>query len=103
MRISDWSSDVCSSDLRTPFGQGHAGDVIGRVPDNHGSCSVQTGPDHRLLLPQGTASIVQILRAKELPHGDSDRMDHPEVFQKFLTVIGKVLVDRKSTRLNSSP
>src|SRR3546814_8589527 len=45
-----------------------------------------------MLLPQGTASIVQILRAKELPHGGSDRMDHPEVFQKFLIVIGKVLV-----------
>src|SRR3546814_5773167 len=46
MRISDWSSDVCSSDLRVQIGDGDAlqfdEDVVGRV---------RVGPD--LLIDEG--------------------------------------------------
>src|SRR3546814_11435733 len=34
MRISDWSSDVCSSDLRASVSRGGAGSVVGGLAQN---------------------------------------------------------------------
>src|SRR3546814_5874933 len=57
MRISDWSSDVCSSDLRRPRTRGPAG-------------SRRRGPD------MGTASLAS---ADEAPRFyDLDEHPHPE-------------------------
>src|SRR3546814_5072641 len=122
MRISDWSSDVCSSDLRS----------IGRAPDrrrqsSRGMCGAHVGPviarlmlaiercargaddgvDHRIekargvLLPRFLVGIDQaeVLEAKVSAVGD------------FVTIvvvqadscagIARQAEDRKSTRLNS--
>src|SRR3546814_5930772 len=39
MRISDWSSDVCSSDLRLPR-EPHRGSDLGRLWRNRGRCGI---------------------------------------------------------------
>src|SRR3546814_1257810 len=39
MRMSDWSSDVCSSDLLTPVGAQRAGNKDGTIPEWTGKAS----------------------------------------------------------------
>src|SRR3546814_7329365 len=59
MRISDWSSDVCSSDLvgslvgREPVVHGHAhgSDLAGSVVDGHDLPAVLPHPQHLLAGP----------------------------------------------------
>src|SRR3546814_6164150 len=111
MRIRDWSSDVCSSDLHPParrwraddrpaarVGQGNAGHV--RRPARDGG-SRQGGK------PGVSAAIAAAPRAERLPvwlklvHGlGSIAYGVKENgFSTFLLLFYK---DRKSTRLNSS-
>src|SRR3546814_3760168 len=106
MRISDWSSDVCSSDLADPPAQGQLVD----------------GAD--ILAVDGDAAAGDVVEAVEQPrqgrlagagcadHGDLLARRDPEAdaFQDLAArVIGEMHVvehhlagDRKSTRLNSS-
>src|SRR3546814_10373142 len=111
MRISDWSSDVCSSDLRSSQIVGlHRKDrfvrLIGRhlveqlvdpgVDDQDSGVrgTDETGRDHA---PVESDQVVVEARRVEQPHRlgmiaelrPADRLPQ--------------LVDRKSTRLNSSP
>src|SRR3546814_16358050 len=62
MRISDWSSDVCSSDLRAEGGAGqvvHHLVEVGVVHDD----AVILGPAHRLYpLAVRDAAVVDIMR-----------------------------------------
>src|SRR3546814_7051091 len=103
MRISDWSSDVCSSDLMTSeevlrltramAEVGHRLDwgerlvvdkhCIGGIPGNRTSMIVvPLAMAHGLTIPKTSS------RAIPSPAGTADTME--------------VLADRKSTRLNSS-
>src|SRR3546814_2896362 len=106
MRISDWSSDVCSSDLLTvegDYAKVERGEGVLLLAD----VKLKGSP----LAKSGSASLWDIgdgVVCLEV-HSKMNTMD-PEVFK----IIGKALeivpnqfkalvVDRKSTRLNSSP
>src|SRR3546814_2705868 len=88
MRISDWSSDVCSSDLRDRLlaAVRHVGDVHA-VPEH-----VVQAVD---LYDRG-AKVGQQLRA-EWPCDREAEIEHGDAFERRLDPL-----DRKSTRLNSS-
>src|SRR3546814_14287209 len=60
MRISDWSSDVCSSDLRSIFLGGHVG-------PNTGICPSGEGTGEQKWVAGGPPSLVTAL-------GDTSRM-----------------------------
>src|SRR3546814_10902869 len=97
MRISDWSSDVCSSDLQRTNSD---------LANSFGN------------LAQRTLSFIKKNLDGRLPHGESTDADHelltlvtqavatefPATMQDFALsqAIDIWLRDRKSTRLNSS-
>src|SRR3546814_9816537 len=102
MRISDWSSDVCSSDLRQQSGQQHAGAAIGGV----------AARVHQLA-QEGDEHIVGQTLAVDFDGGEMA----DQVGSRILTLLdeqsaeegaelgarlGALRRDRKSTRLNSS-
>src|SRR3546814_9161905 len=102
MRISDWSSDVCSSDLKPPPAVAGGG---AELPRSGGRSSAGTGLDRRpgpqQVAAQDLADVL-VLVAARLQAGDEVR----EVGHRA-QLVGKlaahaVEVDRKSTRLNSS-
>src|SRR3546814_3235062 len=98
MRISDWSSDVCSSDLVEPGQRGEAGHAVGgevdgqiqagqRLDRSDAPGQADRGPRHALDLrtAQGDgAAAHRSVQPYPVERGASDRED------------------RKSTRLNSS-
>src|SRR3546814_7616250 len=97
MRISDWSSDVCSSDLADGNGHGHGDkrDDQGAEEDRHGAegalaCHL-VGADRDLRLPvEAEQELAQGYTVEE-PERLEEQRNHD-------TERG----DRKSTRLNSS-
>src|SRR3546814_7141552 len=54
-RISDWSSDVCSSDLVTRFGRGQAAYAIGRAHSNRVRLHPSLRTRHPLTAREGLA------------------------------------------------
>src|SRR3546814_2518259 len=99
MRISDWSSDVCSSDLRAELAgplEGQAGNVDA--------------------IPPVPPLQVHLARTVDADLGDVRRRHVPEDTEHLVLVVEKVVgdpcygnvvgvharLDRKSTRLNSS-
>src|SRR3546814_2799887 len=93
MRISDWSSDVCSSDLRARV-LAHLRDEASLLERSHHAVDVHAadrgdlGPGHRLLVGDDGQALQR--RARE---AGRLALEHEP-----LDVGG----DRKSTRLNSS-
>src|SRR3546814_18860704 len=67
MRISDWSSDVCSSDLDTPAIAQHAGGPEKRILP---SLSCRRSPEHRAAASAKSASV---LRCSETQFRKSSR------------------------------
>src|SRR3546814_3179314 len=128
MRISDWSSDVCSSDLRRPIvvEQSLAGPRIHPVEFGvDASCVIaatnQLTLEQTLLdLASGeqheikTANIVgkaDLTIAGTMPRPDQTRVRQTQFFQEKRGALRRddgvktrdvVATDRKSTRLNSS-
>src|SRR3546814_6438693 len=102
MRISDWSSDVCSSDLQFDIGLAtRAHEVAGMSASTFlrsvGACILP--PGHRLadrayIEPADLAGEPFI----SLMHGDRTRRRVDRIFEDA----GVEREDRKSTRLNSS-
>src|SRR3546814_4281023 len=96
MRISDWSSDVCSSDLRgIPLRtEQHAQDRMGEQREDD-----REGPADRREI--GDAAQVAVLQRMALAQlgGKGRQQDRHESLEDALAVD---LEDRKSTRLNSS-
>src|SRR3546814_6699597 len=109
MRISDWSSDVCSSDLDPPRQCGPVARVAQRVefapppePQRH---------KHRSIRLFGKLGMVDEIKAKVAARigiiGPASDLDQPApavaeaVASLAVTEIGTPL-DRKSTRLKSS-
>src|SRR3546814_5436622 len=82
MRISDWSSDVCSSDLIKRYALDAEGLVLDRV-------SLRAGDDIRLSAPQPQFESASVLLTGEFA-------------RPGLYTVRKGETDRKSTRLNSS-
>src|SRR3546814_4099850 len=104
MRISDWSSDVCSSDL--PWGSPSAGEprvVIGlegdpAVPERFGPLPAGAVDEQvEVRVPAG-AVHQHAVAAAEVAMDDSEQ----HLVAARFEVDGHVAVDRKSTRLNSS-
>src|SRR3546814_2840579 len=94
MRISDWSSDVCSSDLVGADGELAA---PGRAPS-------QADAQARPLLLAGRVDDLADDVCAESTVGAADRqgLAVPAVGQAGHVAAGHQLRDRKSTRLNSS-
>src|SRR3546814_5028794 len=98
MRISDWSSDVCSSDLALESGSGLGGQMI---------VERDRGCDRRLVIlvpaEPGNRSAVQIQSAVQSVAAGIGRAVVMECFGVVIHVERRVgPTDRKSTRLNSS-
>src|SRR3546814_10255181 len=116
MRISDWSSDVCSSDLRTArLCRAHRG-RCGKARDQpaepalspSGARLAETAAvarqHHGAVDRQGAGVMELLFLAHRVPY-PPDRGDKIRSFHllKHLAARATVhLVDRKSTRLNSS-
>src|SRR3546814_9735591 len=105
MRISDWSSDVCSSDLGLP--------AVGAIEHLHHMLAGGAGPVARRIFRVAAAGQafdprMMVGRVKErhritVTPAARTAIEHP-VHIRAIAVIGPALhqVDRKSTRLNSS-
>src|SRR3546814_1330861 len=102
MRISDWSSDVCSSDLiepsapLVPYNDPTLMFVnAGMVPFKN----VFTGLEKR---PYSTAVSAQKCVRAGGKHNDLDNVGYTARHHTFFEMLGNFSLDRKSTRLNSS-
>src|SRR3546814_3132453 len=97
MRISDWSSDVCSSDLTQSNGQGHetayAQIVAARLGIDMDRIRVLQGDTDLIARGNGTGG------SRSIPEGGvaCDR-----TAEAVIAKGQRVTADRKSTRLNSS-
>src|SRR3546814_3358709 len=101
MRISDWSSDVCSSDLRglvddakNRLGSG----VAVLVAVNEGRASVAVGVTQDLV---ATHSAVDLVKSAVAALGGQGGGGRPDMAQGGGPEGDKAQADRKSTRLNS--
>src|SRR3546814_3844529 len=98
MRISDWSSDVCSSDLPVTPGIGHADWLAVRSND------VGDDKDLRPLLVIVSVKHIAVERPKAAAEGELllGRQTLISEDDRAVMVVGGFDLDRKSTRLNSS-
>src|SRR3546814_4894693 len=105
MRISDWSSDVCSSDLRgSQTAKGKAGQASGNEGGSTASINLQTS-DLGVGSTDARSSIDivnhDVRNAIANAERAASRSRTPEA--AFSSELGRaILGDRKSTRLNSS-
>src|SRR3546814_1558388 len=116
MRISDWSSDVCSSDLIV-LGHGMSGEVLQRVMDDELDagfylsipsdtlttsetifCKVLTRYSYKVLAPAGWESQVRDKEWRQLAGLPWLATPTASAHHRLLAQV----LDRKSTRLNSS-
>src|SRR3546814_5042641 len=106
MRISDWSSDMCSSDLREQLACAHRESNVHRVlPDDHSQRVA--GRRHIVADRKGEAADSSVYRrldvgVAQVELGALEGSLKPLHFAERLRVLGLGLVDRKSKRLNSS-
>src|SRR3546814_7298982 len=114
MRISDWSSDVCSSDLAYGLFTGHPADILvgpgnrfvaeaKRMLFGQVGIDLFAGPTEILVIADGSADprIVASDLVGQAEHGP----DSPAwlvALDRRLAEAVMALTDRKSTRLNSS-
>src|SRR3546814_1389345 len=104
MRISDWSSDVCSSDLMADILPSAGGAEVGQLaapPEQ--PLLIEEGADHHLIIVQATRSHPQILAAGNGAAG-AGGMAEDVGLRHLPRIAGRIggQGDRKSTRLNSS-
>src|SRR3546814_1969007 len=107
MRISDWSSDVCSSDLkddvqpRTSLSPCSARLAVIRAPR-----LATSGPAEDVVEDAFDAErLIGVEENVEVLTGDGGflRVHYPEDSVNFGSADDETPLDRKSTRLNSSP
>src|SRR3546814_5207137 len=96
MRISDWSSDVCSSDLRALRQEIRTTDLRRLLLED-----VDEGAADDLALALGIVDALQ-LAEEELAGVAVHQRDVVVMAEQLDHLPGLVLADRKSTRLNSS-
>src|SRR3546814_9844694 len=106
MRISDWSSDVCSSDLRLHL-LGHVGGVfhhlVGPAAGIHDRVVAGLDPDFAATLADALVLGGVILAAAQLvPEALVFGALHGGRLDEDAVMLALHLGDRKSTRLNSS-
>src|SRR3546814_9205693 len=79
MRISDWSSDVCSSDLSHPQDAGHG--QPGVVVENRARNAAEEGEGRHMAIAEGLADLRRIgfdkagIRVRQV-HGKEVRLAH---------------------------
>src|SRR3546814_1586395 len=99
MRISDWSSDVCSSDLRTGSENVSSSQSLSTPPPKGQREDFRSG-GRSLIIPCASRKLFNAF-------GDMAFLDHQRRQDAHDIVAARhgeqpMLVDRKSTRLNSS-
>src|SRR3546814_4405413 len=116
MRISDWSSDVCSSDLQ--------GDRVGDLRLQSGIALLERVDDERRIVERGVRDRRALLLRRRIEFDDvgranvartrateaelageiPDQPDLPGADAAAGAIVGVAIgaIDRKSTRLNSS-
>src|SRR3546814_2213389 len=96
MRISDWSSDVCSSDLFDPVGRKRYSEDIWQFRTRYDEVK---GLDATMkIFHEGNTYDIKAI----LPDGQSRWDCVIEATVQDGALGGKPLLDRKSTRMNSS-
>src|SRR3546814_4347252 len=96
MRISDWSSDVCSSDLRANVEEVQ----FLRAPRRHRGARERLAPGERV--QERRLADVRAARERDLGNGSvGQKLQRRRGFEESDRA-GEGLADRKSTRLNSS-
>src|SRR3546814_4870618 len=101
MRISDWSSDVCSSDLRAGYSERTAEVQASRLLSNANVAeAVQAEMDKRSRRTAITADYVLDVIKGTIERCQSGADYNPGAVLKGAELLGRQ--DRKSTRLNSS-
>src|SRR3546814_5350993 len=115
MRISDWSSDVCSSDLCRDYTDKRRAGKIGWVDEDgkrRGYRKADDGTIRRELGGILVPAISHAVKSKRLKEADVPHIEmppEPEARDRWLTdaererLLSAAMTDRKSTRLNSSP
>src|SRR3546814_4843017 len=100
MRISDWSSDVCSSDLASEIVQRIRGTAAKHMPDRISLDLNDIVEEAMLFVGHDieTRAIELTLTSTPLPVVMGDRVQLQQVIVNLLVNS----IDRKSTRLNSS-
>src|SRR3546814_5578454 len=95
MRISDWSSDVCSSDLRRPRGARHLDQSDQDHRQGHIFAEIGMGAH-----PRDKGRLARVAKRHLFPRPDlAHPVAKPDVDKRSSAA---VIRDRKSTRLNSS-
>src|SRR3546814_7845790 len=99
MRISDWSSDVCSSDLGTSY---HL--IKAAAPGAfHPKITMLLGESKaRLMVGSANLTALGLGGNKEQVASITWSSDAPENAKFFMSALAYLRRDRKSTRLNSS-
>src|SRR3546814_1712657 len=110
MRISDWSSDVCSSDLAGKPPPGLAVVLVGQDPAsavyvrNKRRAAAKVGIQaHDFDMPEGTTeaellALIDRLNADPAIHGIPVQLPLPGI-----AAASRLIHDRKHRRLNTSP
>src|SRR3546814_6904848 len=98
MRISDWSSDVCSSDLR------EVGGVDGENAAFHQDAVVKPLREGDAHAADVAGAILELAVAVDPGEGGLDRVTRADVGldRRRLQTVEGIAQDRKRTRLNSS-
>src|SRR3546814_2264973 len=107
MRISDWSSDVCSSDLGgdVPKGPGYFVPLTVVRDVEEGSAIVDEepfGPILPIIRYSDVDDVIARANASPFALGGSVWSSDPQAAAKVALRLDSGSVDRKSTRLNSS-
>src|SRR3546814_8280415 len=99
MRISDWSSDVCSSDLIEPvLAHFHEDEQMDRLAE----CLFHVLLRRLAHEPYGLAALAQADRLVLIAADVDDLLDARRAVLEIFPALGLDGQDRKSTRLNSS-
>src|SRR3546814_6398977 len=101
MRISDWSSDVCSSDLTWPNGSTHRTND-GRHLAIPGTLAAGTGLVVRTAVVAGAGRAPADGTGRRLARLHRQRPGAQTTHRRQRIVDDSCRLDRKSTRLNSS-
>src|SRR3546814_4797632 len=115
MRISDWSSDVCSSDLTRKMMRVCWKDRYGNPPDKDDLNGVEDAHDMMFASGKNPITVERELEPKltrvAWDYQQRKADDNVKDFSDLITEMNKLLeqsdyvvgeIDRKSTRLNSS-